>query len=134
MALVGKTFWSLPRIDATNRWCLAWRDGQQPRILVTEEIHLLVVATWHSSLLHMDLVEIKDFKEMPVETGETEEVEIFVETIKEIGLMVAELTSMRMPVVVEPKTMPALGLHSTLLLTRISSQSLALMDSPSMNH
>ena len=110
MVLAGKMFWSLPRIATTNRWCLAQKDGLQPRILVTEEILHLAVATWRSSLPHMDLVEIKDFKEMTVGTEETEEVEIF-EEIK----MMAEPTSTRMPnadeVEKEANLVTQLGLH-----------------------
>ena len=93
MVLAGKMFWSLPRIAATNRWCPVQKDGLQPRILVMEEILHLAMATWHSSL---PLMVVKDFKEMTVGTEETEEITEIAQ-IKEIGLMVAEQTSTRMP-------------------------------------
>ena len=97
MVLAGKMSWSLPRIAATNRWCLAWKDGLQPRIPGMEEILRLVMATW---LRWLPLMVIMVFKvpAVTVETEETEDVEIFEET-KEIAipLMVAEPTSTRMP-------------------------------------
>ena len=98
MVLAGKTFWNLPRIAATNRWCLAWKDGLQPRIPEIAGTHHLAVATWHKCLLLTALAEIKDFKAMTVETEETEEI-TEIAPIKEIGIppMVAELTSTRMP-------------------------------------
>ena len=103
MVLAGRTFWSSHRTDTTNRWCLAWKDGLQLKILETEETHHLAMATWHKCLLLTALVEIKE----TVGTEETKEVEIFVEEtfvemimemMKEIATpMVVEPTSTRMP-------------------------------------
>ena len=97
MVLAGRMSWNLPKTDTTNRWCLAWRDGLQPRILVTEEILHLVMATW---LRWLPLMVVMVFKvPATVETEETEEILVEIKEItqiKEIAtLMVVAPTSMR---------------------------------------
>ena len=97
MVLAGRTSWNLPKTDATNKWCLAWRDGLQPRILVIEGILHLAMATWHSSLPLMVVMVSKVVA--TVGTEETEKIKEITEIaqIMEIAtLMVVEPTSIKM--------------------------------------
>ena len=115
-------------MDATNRWFPAWSDGLQLEIPGTEEIHHLAVVTWLKWRLPLDLTEIKALKAVVgtivVEMTEMEEMEEIPEIalVTEMAMVVAP-TSMKTLVVVETMRVP--GLHLTLLLMKINSQSLA---------